>query len=458
MTASAVRPPATWLNGAPERSPSRRAGDTAAVLAGLGGGITIALTIPAVLGAHALTAPGGVATAGGALTAMVGTYLALLCIVLMARLPWLEREVGQDRLLLWHRRLAPWTLILIMAHVIFTPLGYAQANDDGWWSQLITMTFGYSWMLPAAAATLLLIALGLLSWRPIRRRMEYDSWHVAHLYFYLAIALAFGHQIDSGSILGNSRLATVWWVGLYVAVAASIVVFRIAGPLYRSLRHDIRVARAVPVDADTTHVYLYGKNMAALHAQGGQWFTWRFLTRNWWWQGHPYSLSAAPYGQFLRITIKNLGDQSAAIASLKPGTRVLIEGPYGAFRSDRRRADRLLLIGAGIGIAPIRALLDELPTHTDIDVIYRASNPPAPMTEELTRIAQWRAGRARMHLMFGSRQRFPMDARTLAVVVPDVSTRDVYACGPPEFVKSVRQACRQLGVPKHHIHDEPFEF
>ena len=109
-------------------------------------------------------------------------------------------------------------------------------------------------------------------------------------------------------------------------------------------------------------------------SRGGQFFQWRFLRRGLWWQAHPYSLSAAPAGDLLRITVKDLGDHSAGLARLRPGTRVAIEGPYGVFTADTDAQDRLLLIGAGVGTAPILALLQELPAGADVVVVLRASD------------------------------------------------------------------------------------
>jgi DMSO/TMAO reductase YedYZ heme-binding membrane subunit len=184
-------------------APNRRAGDVASLVAGLGGGVTAAFTIP-ILAATNWALPGSLANALGIVTAMAGTYAALLSLLLMARLPWLEHEVGQDRLTAWHRTLGPWTLVLIVAHVVLTTLGYAQGLSVGWWSELVSLTFGTAWMVPAMVATLLMIGLGVMSWRRIRSRMKYETWHIAHLYFYLAVALAFGHQIGSGSVRRTS--------------------------------------------------------------------------------------------------------------------------------------------------------------------------------------------------------------------------------------------------------------
>ena len=78
-----------------------------------------------------------------------------------------------------------------------------------------------------------------------------------------------------------------------------------------------------------------GRRLDRLAVSGGQFFKWRFLTKELWWHAHPYSLSALPQPPYLRVTIKGSGDQSRAIAALKPGTRVAIEGPYGAFTHHR---------------------------------------------------------------------------------------------------------------------------
>ncbi len=110
-------------------------------------------------------------------------------------------------------------------------------------------------------------------------------------------------------------------------------------------------------------ILLRGRQLDRLPVAGGQFFQWRFLRRGLWWQAHPYSLSAAPTGDELRITVKDLGDHSAGLARQLPGTRVAIEGPYGTFTADTATQDRLLLIGAGVGTAPILSLLHELPRH-----------------------------------------------------------------------------------------------
>jgi len=143
---------------------------------------------------------------------------------------------------------------------------------------------------------------------------------------------------------------------------------------------------------------------------------------------------------------------------LEPGTRVFVEGPYGAFRIDRRTSDHLVLIGAGIGITPLRALLDELPSNGQADVIYRVHGASAPLADELERIEQHSNGRVRVHVLAGTRQQHPMNVATLRRLVPDIAGADVYTCGPTAFIEDVARAATALGVPAESIHHELFEF
>jgi ferredoxin-NADP reductase len=190
---------------------------------------------------------------------------------------------------------------------------------------------------------------------------------------------------------------------------------------------------------------------------GGQFFQWRFLTRDLWWQAHPYSLSALPQPPFLRVTVKVLGDHSRAVARLRPGTRVFVEGPYGAFTHHARSTGRVALIAAGVGTTPVRAMLEDLPQPVDVAVVIRGSTPEdLVLHNEVVSLVGSRGGRC--HAVVGPREEVRFDARALARLVPDLAMRDVYVCGPEGFADDVISAARRLGVPKERIHNESFAF
>lgn len=446
-------PPVRRRLPAPARA---RVVDALGALAGLGLGITVALGVTAE-SSGSLHAPGGVATAAGRITGLVAAYAMVVVVVLVSRFPPLERAMGQDRLVAWHRRLGPWPLYLLVAHGALITVGYAQAAHDGVLHQLGQLLWTYPGILAATVGGALLVAAGVTSYRLARRRMAYETWWSVHLYTYLALFLSFSHQVDTGASFVGHPANRLFWTALWVGTLVLVVVSRIGLPVWRSLRHQVRVVGVHREGPDTYSVLLEGRQLHRLPVVGGQFLQWRFLRRGMWWQAHPYSLSAAPTGRHLRITVKDLGDHSGDLARLRPGTRVAIEGPYGAFTADTRHGDRVLLVGAGVGIAPIRALLQELPGGTDVVALLRGSRrEDLVLGHEVHADVRRRGGR--VHEVVGPRERVGLDATALARLVPDVASRDVYVCGPDGFTEAFLSAAHAAGVPATHLHHESFAF
>ncbi len=278
-------------------------------------------------GPDLLSTPGGLLTAAGELTALLGTYLALVQLVLMGRSPWLDEAFGMDRLASAHRWLGFATIWLIGAHGAFTTIGYAQGDGQGVVAEAVTLLTTFPYVLWATAGFGLFVLVGVSSLRAARRRLSYETWFGLHLYAYLAIALAFLHQLFTGADFIHDQLASIYWISLYLVAAALILVFRFGQPLATTLRHRPRVTAVVSEGPGVVSVYVGGRDLDRLAVRSGQYFIVRFLTRDEWWRGHPYSLSSAPNGRWLRVTVKAMGDDSARIARIAVGTPVLLEGP-----------------------------------------------------------------------------------------------------------------------------------
>jgi ferredoxin-NADP reductase/DMSO/TMAO reductase YedYZ heme-binding membrane subunit len=443
----------------PRRRPARRRPvvvDVLAAAAGIGLGITIGLEVTAE-SAGSLSAPGGIAIALGRLAGLLAAYAMVIVVLLVARVPPLERAIGQDRLVTWHRKLGPWPLYGLLAHAVLITVGYAGQASTGVLHQFGQLLWTYPGILAATAGSLFLLAAGITSYRLARRRMAYETWWSVHLYTYLALFLSFSHQIDTGASFVGHPVARAWWTALWLGTLAVVVAARIGLPVWRSLRHRVRVVGTRQEGPGVVSIVLRGRRLDRLPVAGGQFFQWRFLRRGMWWQAHPYSLSAAPSGDRLRITVKDLGDHSAALARLAPGTRVAIEGPYGAFTADTAERDRLLLIGAGVGTAPILALLQELPETADVAVILRGSTPAElVLRDEVAREVDRRGGR--LAELVGPRERVRLDADRLRAIAPDVERREVFLCGPDALSHQLASELQRAGVPGSQIHFESFTF
>lgn len=409
-----------------------------------------------------ITEPAAVLTAAGQLTALLGTYAALVQVVLMSRSPWLDSLFGIDRIAGWHRWLGFATVYLISAHVVFTTAGYAIADGRSLLSQTAVFLTGYPYMIIAYIAAALFVLVAVTSVRAARRNVSHETWRLIHFTIYLAIVLAVFHEITIGTDFTHDPVALGYWIALYVAAALLIVTFRIAIPLRIALRHRLRVQSLVAEAPGVTSIYITGRDLDKLPMRAGQFFKFRFLSRGLWWQVHPFALSAAPNGRWLRITVKRVGDFTGAIPGIRPGTRVLIQGPYGVFTSVRRRQPRAVLIAGGIGITPLRALIEEMPQRKNgITLLYRSRTwADVVFKEELEHLLAARGGVVQ-HIV-GRRGRevhpHPFAPRALAQMVPDIRQRDVFVCGPRDLVDDVLASLGQLRVPPRQVHVERFAF
>ncbi len=428
------------------------------VLAVLGaeGGIALALGVTAQPLSN-WSDPSLAITAFSRIAAMVGTFFALVCLILIARVPWLEKEIGQDRLVAWHRKLAPYSLYLIAAHVLFVSVGYGMLDGINAWNEFWRLTLNTGWMLPAFAGLVFMIMVGVTSYKRARSKMKYETWWQLHLYSYLGITLSFMHQIESGAMFLSNDAMKLWWIALYVSTFGFILVFRWIVPFARSSRHSLVVEKIVRENHNTVSIVMKGSNIDSLRAQGGQFFQWRFLSGTHWWEAHPYSLSASPQNNRMRITVKDLGDHSRALGNLKPGTRVVFEGPYGAFTADRATSDSIVLIAGGVGITPIRALLEELPNDREIDLLWRSSSEAdLALEHEIDDLARQR--NCKVHKLVGSRAVHPMSPQQLRKLVPHIGTSEIFLCGPDGLVTEIKKSIEALGIPADRLHDEAFAF
>ncbi len=399
-------------------------------------------------------------TSAGRITGLLAGYSVVVLVALMARLPPLENGLGADRLARWHSMGGRYTVGLIVTHGLLITWGYAVTAHTNVVHQGWTLLRSYPDVLAGSVAGLLFVGVGISSMRAARRRLAYETWYYLHFYTYLAIALAFSHQFADGAEFMRSATARLFWAALYIAVFGALVWYRIAVPIRQNARHKFRVVSVVKESPNAVSILVTGKHIHELAAQPGQFFRCRFLTKGLWWASNPYSLSAPADPKTLRFTVKNLGDHSNAVRRLKPGTRVFAEGPYGTFTGSRRTQRRVLLIGAGVGITPLRALYETIWAWPgDLALIYRESNPKEVLfRRELEAIAA--ARQAKLDIIVGSRAKLggdPLSAHSLARI-PALAEHDIYVCGPDAMEECVVSALRSLGVPRRQIHTESFTF
>jgi predicted ferric reductase len=397
----------------------------------------------------------------GQVTALGGTYAALVGVLFASRAPWLDQVIGPDGLRAAHRVLGFLSVWAIGAHAAFSTVAFAGGSLEDAIPTLVTLTQTVPGMLGAIVGLGLFILVGVSSVRAARARISYETWHGLHLYAYLAVAFGFLHQLTIGTDFATDPLAAAFWIALYAAAFLPLLVHRVGWPLYVMLRHRPRVLGVTREGYGIFSLYVSGRNLDRLAVRSGQFFIIRALTVKDWMHGHPFSISAAPNGDHLRFTIKAFGEGTHALATLAPGTPLLLEGPYGAIHGARRRRRRVLLIAGGIGVSPMRAMAESFAYGPgELDIVYRSrSRREAALLDELEALAVHRG--IRLHLVAGKRGdpgvgADPLSPESLRRMVPDATDRDVYLCGPHGLMERARRALLALGADPARIHLELF--
>jgi predicted ferric reductase len=320
-------------------------------------------------------------------------------------------------------------------------------------------------LLLAYLGLALLVGVVITSLAAVRRRLAYEAWHLLHLLSYVAVAIALPHQLSQGDVLGHG-LSRLYWLALYVLAFGAMALFRVARPVWITLRHRFRVAAVERIADDVVSIHLQGRHVDRLDADGGQFAIWRFWSRDTWFHAHPVSFSTAPGGSTLRITVRALGAGTERLAALRPGTFVSLQGPYGLFTDRARTAPYLAVVTAGIGITPVRSLLEASDLKPgEATVVLRASDGRQQyLWEEVARVVQAAGGttytdtghRPRGHATWMSASSAAQGI-TLAAIFPHLQQSDLYVCGPQGWADLVVRDARRAGVRRDRIHVERFE-
>ncbi|MFF2843916.1 ferric reductase-like transmembrane domain-containing protein [Paenarthrobacter sp. NPDC057981] len=412
-------------------------------------------------------------TSLGIVAGLIGMDLVLLMLLLAARIPFVDNAIGHDRALEVHKKLGKPALYLLLAHGLLIAIGYGAAEGLDPISESVSLWVNVPDMWLAFVSMALFIAVVVTSLVAVRRKFPYEFWYAIHLLTYAAVGTAIPHQFSVGGLFAEGTWQRWYWLAICIATGAALLLYRVCQPLVATFRHQLTVSRVVRVSPDVFSIEMTGLQLARLSGAGGRFFFWRFLAPGHWWQPHPFSLSAEPVAGVgtatgrVRITVRNLGDGSARLAGIKPGTRVAIEGPYGMFSTAARTRNTVVMIGAGIGITPLRSLLESTPFEPGHATVLLRGHDESELFlgKEIMELCQAR-GATLFHLTgrrsIGAHPWLPQSAAAagfnIGSFVPRIAQADVYVCGPSHWAASVINDVRAAGVPAEQLHYERFDW
>lgn len=388
---------------------------------------------------------------------LLATFFALTQFMLMGRIAWIERTFGLDRLASYHRFNGYMAITLILLHPIFITLNHAGIEESGILSAYLGIFSEHPYTIWALVAEILFVAVALSSIYIARKHFKFETWYFVHLIVYLAIVLASLHQFANGTTLLSSDIARYFWFGLYGFVAFNLLIWRFGRPFYDFLKYRFYVSRVEPETPTVTSIYIKGRGLQRFKIKPGQFIMARILTRQLWWQEHPFTISWIPHGDELRISVRNVGDYTAELQKLEPGAKVAVSGPFGRFTSDVAVTDKRLFIAGGIGITPLRSLAEQA-ARNNVDAVLLHANKTGrdvPLKDEIDEL-----GIMTDYIYSDEKvkdaERGQINGEMIERLVPDFKERDIYICGPPPMMAALLWALKDRGVPSEQIHYEVF--
>lgn len=398
----------------------------------------------------------------GQLSGLLATYFALVQFMLMGRVKWVERPFGLDHLAHFHRLNGYATIIAIVIHPILVVMAYSISRQSNFPAEyLATITnLPYVWM--ALISEILFVAVAGTSVYIVRRHLKFETWYYVHFMVYAAIVLAFFHQFALGGSLNGHPLARGYWYALYIFVAINVLYWRFGVSTLNLLRFRFQVSRVVAETPTTTSIYIRGRGLDRFKIRPGQYVLIRILAWPYIKDEHPFSVSRLVTNSEFRITVRDVGDYTNALRSLKPGAFVLTAGPFGRFTNEVAATDKRLFIAGGVGITPIRLLAEEAVQQQKDSVLLYGSrtSKDVVLKSEIDDLAE--QGLTVVHVLSEQAQSAnaengSIDVARIERLVPDYKERDIYLCGPPRMVEPLIQNLTGRGVTPERLHYERFQ-
>ncbi len=397
----------------------------------------------------------------GRISGLLLVFFVLLQVLLIGRTGWIERLFGFDKLARVHRLSGYSLSAFLVLHPLLTVWSYALESEVSYWNKFLSL-FNFGEDIQGAVIAFMLFAIVIVSSITIaRRKLKYESWYFVHLLVYVAILTSFGHQLSLGGDFRGQTTFSAYWMALYLFVFTNLLFFRLLRPIYSFWRYRFRVLKIVPETSDTYSIYLSGRNLEKFNFRSGQFALFRFLAKGHFLQEHPFSFSDVSGKELLRITVKNLGDYTKDLVAVTPGTLVMVDGPHGIFTPKRATGNKILVIAGGVGITPIRSLIGAFSAENKDVVLLYGNKTQADIVfgQELDKFIS--TNKLKLHNVLSGDPAWQgekgfIDEEKIRRLVPDVSARDVYLCGPDPMMKAVLGALQKLGVSRNKIYFEEF--
>lgn len=171
-----------------------------------------------------------------------------------------------------------------------------------------------------------------------------------------------------------------------------------------------------------------------------------------------FTIASAPSEKTVVLTTRVMPQKGStfkqALQDLKPGDAIEVSDLDGDFTVQDLAAQYVFIAG-GIGITPIRSILEELDqagTPISATLLYANRDEHIAFRDELDRFAQQNPMLKILYLISPER----IDAARIQKEFPDLQRPLFYVSGPEPMVEQLGQMLKDLGVPADHLKQDWF--
>lgn len=391
----------------------------------------------------------------------VGLSMMGLQFFLTGRFRGVTSPYGIDVVYHFHRAISLIAFLFILLHPVLLFISTPTML------RLMNPFSGPGWMTGGSIAIVAFAVVVLTSLFRSRLTLAYEPWRLIHGYVAVAaVALSLWHIIGVNYYL-QGYVKRGFWIALAVAWIMALIHVRVVKPFLMG-RKPYLLHEVIRERGDSWTLVLQPDGHQGMEFRPGQ-FAWLTIgTSPFSIREHPFSFSSSAMdSEQLSFTIKELGDFTATIGTLPPGTRVYVDGPYGSFTPDRYGAAGYVFIAGGVGITPVMSILRTLADRHDqrpLFLFYGSTSPEEVTFREELELLKSRLKLQLVHVFMSppegwNGERGYITADIMGRYLPEQRMEfDYFVCGPLPMQKAVKDALWKLGIPLKQVESESFNF
>lgn len=390
-------------------------------------------------------------TSVGQITGLVGMAMFSISMMLSGRERFLDMNFGLDKVYKNHHVVGAFSFTLLLFHPLFLAVKYIQFSLR---DAALFFLSSDNWALNYGILSLfLMIVLMVLTFYIVFR---YQYWKFFHKFMVVVFVFAMYHTFYISSDISRDDILRIYVLSL-AALGFSFGFYRAFLSRFFDEKYQYVIKKAIEIAPGVMQIDMEPKNRA-LSFNPGQFIFIKFIGKSISLEEHPFSISSAPSLNNLQLIIKSLGDYTNELKNLKEGDMALVEGPFGRLSYLNIENKNQIWIGGGVGITPFLSMARSLKNDGyKIDLYYSVKiKEEIVFLDELSnmsavdknfRVIPWYAN-----------EKGYLSASAIYELSGGLRDKDIFLCGPPVFMDSLRGQFRKLGVKKGKIHLEKFNF